>query len=93
MTSNGCCRFSRRSKGPSSKPATWADHATKLLRGFDVNQENVVSNGFLSDFLKAQQNGLLAQQITGVFNPAYNPHIAGSQQLPVFAQLFQQADN
>ena len=32
-------------------------HATKLLRGFDVNQEDVVSNGFLSDFLKAQQNG------------------------------------
>ena len=76
-------------KGTIIEARYMGDHATKLLRGFDLNQENIVSNGFLSDFRKAQSNGLLAQQITGVFNPAYNPHIAGSQQLPVFAQLFQ----
>lgn len=63
------------------------DHATKLLRGFDLNQENITSNGFLGDFLKAQNNGLLALKQNGSFNPVYNPRIPGSQPLPVFAQL------
>ena len=63
------------------------NHATKLLRGFDLNQENITSNGFLSDFLKAQNNGFLAQKQNGTFNPAYNSRIPGSQPLPVFAQL------
>jgi len=63
------------------------DHATKLLRGFNVNQINITQNGFLSDFLKAQQNGVLAQQFSGIFNPAYNARIPGSQKLPVFAEL------
>lgn len=76
-------------KGTVIEARYYGDHATKLLRGFDVNQENVVSNGFLSDFMKAQNNGLLAEKINGVFNPAYNPHIAGSQPLSVFAQLYQ----
>jgi hypothetical protein len=64
------------------------NHATKLLRGFDYNQENVSSNGFLSDFLRAQNNGFLALKQTGVFNPAFNRTIAGSQTLPVFAKLY-----
>src|SRR5207302_878821 len=34
-------------------------HATKLLRGFDVNQTDIRSNGFLTDFLHAQSNGAL----------------------------------
>jgi len=63
------------------------NHATKLLRGFDVNQENITSNGFLSDFKKAQSNGNLALAATGVFNPAFNPRIPGSQQLNVFSEL------
>ena len=63
------------------------NHATKLLRGFDVNQENVVSNGFLADFLKAQQNGNLSLAATGVYNPAFNIRIPGSQRLTVFNQL------
>ncbi len=63
------------------------NHATKLLRGFDVNQENITSNGFLADFKKAQSNGLLALAATGVFNPAFNSKIPGSQTLPVFNQL------
>jgi outer membrane receptor protein involved in Fe transport len=62
-------------------------HATELLRGFDVNQEDVRSNGFLADFLKAQQNGNLALATNGVYNPAYNPRITGSQPLSVFSQL------
>jgi hypothetical protein len=64
------------------------DHATKLLRGFDVNQADIVSNGFLGDFLKAQSNGNLALKASGVFNPAYNSKIPGSQPLPVFSQLY-----
>jgi hypothetical protein len=63
------------------------NHATKLLRGFDLNQENITSNGFLSDFKKAQNNGNLALANTGVFNPAYNSRIPGSQPLTVFSQL------
>jgi len=62
------------------------NHATKLLRGFDYNQEQIPAN-FMSDFLKAQQNGLLAQQLTGTFNPAYNRGIPGSQPLPVFTDI------
>ncbi|HUA87382.1 MAG TPA: hypothetical protein VMB85_26175, partial [Bryobacteraceae bacterium] len=63
------------------------DHATKLLRGFDLNQENITSNGFLSNFLLAQNNGFLALQKNGIFNPAYNSSVAGSQPLPVFSHL------
>ncbi len=62
-------------------------HSVKLLRGFDVNQENITSNGFLADFMKAQQNGLLSYQRTGKYNPAYNANIPGSQPLTVFNQL------
>ncbi|HML15661.1 MAG TPA: TonB-dependent receptor [Bryobacteraceae bacterium] len=76
-------------KGTIIEARYYGDHATKLLRGFDLNQENVVSNGFLADFQKAQNNGLLAQKISSVFNPAYNPNIPGSQPLPVFAELYQ----
>jgi outer membrane receptor protein involved in Fe transport len=63
------------------------DHATKLLRGFDLNQENISSNGFLSNFLLAQNNGFLALKKNGIFNPAYNASVPGSQPLPVFAHL------
>lgn len=62
------------------------NHATKLLRGFDYNQEKVPAS-FLQDFLNARQNGFLAQAQTGTFNPAYNPGIAGSKPLPVFAAI------
>lgn len=62
-------------------------HSVKLLRGFDVNQENITSNGFLSDFLKAQQNGLLSLKAGNPYNPAFNGRIAGSQQLLVFNKL------
>ncbi len=64
-------------------------HSVKLLRGFDVNQEDITSNGFLGDFLKAQQNGLLSLHQLGVYNPGYNGRVNGSQQLPVFNRLYQ----
>lgn len=62
------------------------NHATKLLRGFDYNQEQVPP-AFLADFLNARQNGFLAQNKTGTFNPAYNPSIPGSKPLPVFGAM------
>ncbi|MBI3697812.1 MAG: TonB-dependent receptor, partial [Acidobacteria bacterium] len=59
---------------------------TKLLRGFDYNQVIIRQNGFLDDFLRARNNGFLAQARTGTFNPAFNASIPGSQQLTVFPQ-------
>jgi hypothetical protein len=74
-------------KGTIAEGRYVGSHSVKLLRGFDVNQENITSNGFLSDFIKAQQNGLLAYQQTGTYNPAYNARIAGSQPLLIFNKL------
>ncbi len=64
-------------------------HGTKLVRSFDLNQTIIRENGFLEDFLRAQNNGFLAAAAdpNRVFNPAYNPNIPGSQPLPVFANI------
>jgi len=64
-----------------------ASHATKLLRVLDMNQVIIKENGFLADFLRAQNNGNLARAATGSFNPAYNASIAGSQPLTIFPLL------
>ena len=61
------------------------NHQTKMIRGIDYNQ--VVISQLLPDFIKAQNNGFLAQKATGVFNPAYNANIAGSQALPFISTL------
>ena len=53
-----------------------------LWRGIDLNQTNP-RGAFQDDFLRARTNGFLALQSTGVFNPAFNPAIAGSQPLTV----------
>ena len=53
-----------------------------LWRGIDLNQTNP-RGAFQDDFLRARTNGFLALQATGVFNPAFNPAIAGSQPLTV----------
>ena len=63
------------------------NHGTKLLRTLDYNQVIIRENGFLADFERALQNGNLARAATRVFNPAYNPAIAGSQPLTVFPRL------
>ncbi len=63
------------------------NHGTKLVRGFDYNQIIVRENGFLGDFIRARGNGFRSLALTGAFNPAFNPNIAGSQQLTVFPQL------
>jgi hypothetical protein len=53
-----------------------------LWRGIDLNQTNP-RGAFQDDFLRARTNGFLALQATGVFNPDFNPALAGSQPLTV----------
>lgn len=61
--------------------------STNLIRGIDLNQVDVVNNGFAADVLRAQSNGFLALAQTGRFDPRFNPNIAGSQQLLVFPNI------
>ncbi|HUK17939.1 MAG TPA: TonB-dependent receptor [Bryobacteraceae bacterium] len=63
------------------------NHGVGEYRSFDYNQVNINAGGFLQDFLRAQNNGNLAFARNGVFNPAYNAGIPGSQQLTVFPKL------
>jgi len=63
------------------------NHAAKGFRLIDFNQVDVNRGGFLQDFIRARNNGFLAQNATGTFNPAYNPAIAGSQVLTFFPLL------
>jgi hypothetical protein len=48
-----------------------------LYRGVDINQL-ALTNEYMSDFQRARRNGFLARQVSGVFDPAYNPQIPGS---------------
>jgi hypothetical protein len=65
------------------------NHVVGAYRAFDFNQVQITQNGFLADFLRAQNNGFLAQARSGTFNPAFNPGIPGSQPLTVFPKLTQ----
>ena len=53
-----------------------------IWRGVDYNQIDA-GGAFLQDFLRARSNGFLALTANGVFDPAYNANIAGSQPLTV----------
>jgi hypothetical protein len=61
------------------------NHGTKEIRGIDYNQVQI--GQILPNFQQAYQNGVLSLQQTGVFRPAYNANITGSQPLPFFNQL------
>jgi hypothetical protein len=74
-------------KGTVAEVRYVGNHVVGAYRAFDFNQVQIVQNGFLPDFLRAQSNGYLAQAKTGVFNPNYNATIPGSQQLTVFPKL------
>lgn len=63
------------------------NRSTNLARGVDFNQVDIQSNGFVQDFIRARQNGLLALARNGVFDPRFNAAIPGSQQLTVFPKL------
>ncbi len=63
------------------------NHVVGAYRAFDFNQVVINSNGLLTDFQKAQNNGLLAQALGKGFLPAYNATIPGSQPLTVLNKL------
>ncbi len=65
-------------------------------RTTDLNQVDIQNNGFLGDFQRAQNNCRLqglsinpnsTNPLAICTSAAFNPNIAGSQQLPLFAQL------
>jgi len=63
-----------------------------LWRSIDYNQIDIVNNGFLGDFNRARQNLVLATAANGTnssipISGAYNPAVAGSQQLTIFPNL------
>jgi hypothetical protein len=63
------------------------NHVVGAYRAFDFNQVDIKSNGFLTDFQRAQSNGYLAFAANGIFNPNFNANIPGSQPLTVFPKL------
>jgi hypothetical protein len=74
-------------KGTVAEVRYVGNHVVGAYRAFDFNQVQVVQNGFLADFLRAQNNGYLALAKNGAFNPNYNASIPGSQPLTVFPKL------
>ena len=66
--------------------ATSARSAAACGAAIDLNQMNP-RGAFQDDFLRARNNGFLALQATGVFDPAYNPALPGSQPLTVIPTL------
>jgi hypothetical protein len=70
-------------------------YSKELTRSIDYNQLEIRKNGFLADFLKAQQNcRLQGATIAGTGDPitrctdaSFNPAIPGSQPLPVISLL------
>jgi hypothetical protein len=63
------------------------NHVVGAYRAFDFNQVNIQTDGFLADFLRAQNNGFLALASKGSFIPTFNPALPGSQPLQVFPLL------
>ncbi len=63
------------------------NHGVGEYRAIDYNQVQITPNGFLNDFIKARNNGFLAEQRSGTFNPGFNPLIPGSVALPSFNKL------
>ena len=66
------------------------NHVVGAYRAFDFNQVQVVQNGFLADFQRAQNNGFLSVAANGNFNPNYNG--PGSQPLTVFPKIARRGD-
>ena len=61
------------------------NHGTGLIRGLDINQVNINSNGFLADFNRARNNCFLSIAANGTCN--INFAGPGSQPLQVFPKL------
>jgi len=63
------------------------NHVVKQFKQVDINQVNVRQGTYIQDFITARNNGFLALQATGRFNPTYNPAITGSKPTPFFDTL------
>lgn len=63
------------------------NHVVKEYKQIDVNQVNVRQGTYIQDFITGRNNGFLALQATGRFNPTYNPEIPGSNPMPFFNTL------
>jgi hypothetical protein len=76
-------------KGTIIEASYVGNHGVQEIRAFDFNQVQINSKGFLADFMRAQNNGFLAQHANPAagFVPTYNPNIPGSQPLTVFPLL------
>ncbi len=74
-------------KGTILSASYIGNRGTDLLRAIDYNQILYNANGFLPDFLRAQNNAALSQAAGGSYNGSYNPAITGSQPLTVFPLL------
>jgi hypothetical protein len=66
--------------------------STNLVRAKDLNQLDILNNGFLADFNRARQNLLLSEAANRItpsipVSAAFNASIVGSQQLTVFPRL------
>lgn len=67
--------------------------SNNLVRAIDFNQIDIRNNGFLADFIRAQNNCALQGGAGGLANctdARFNAAIVGSQQTPVFNQLASQ---
>jgi hypothetical protein len=68
------------------------NRGTKLTRGIDLNQVEVLDNGFVDDFIRAQQNlaAARARAATVPSTPisgAFNSNVPGSQPLTIFPRF------
>src|SRR5581483_10878194 len=63
------------------------NHAIKLLRTYNLNEVNILSNGFLQDFVRAQNN-LAISAAAGKGNYFSNQGLPGQQNTPILSAAF-----
>jgi hypothetical protein len=63
------------------------NHAVKQYRAFDYNQVNINVPGYLDDFKRAYNNGLIANAAGRGFDPRFVSTLPGSQPTPFFDRL------
>ncbi|MBI3951115.1 MAG: carboxypeptidase regulatory-like domain-containing protein [Acidobacteria bacterium] len=63
------------------------NHGVKLFRQFDLNEVNIFENGFLQEFLNAQNNLRISRQLNRGANFS-NQGLAGQVRLPIFEAAF-----
>ena len=63
------------------------NHGTKLWRAINLQEANIVENGFLKEFISAQKN-LSLSAAAGVATNFSNRGLAGQVDLPIFAAAF-----